>query len=197
MRLEDDSDMKIVGDDLEPVTDRRQAPPDETAHLLEAQKENGNLSRARRLGAILADEVSAVEGEACTEEAALLTQRRILLAFVVEAELDRLLPNNLVAQTAQNVFYQSLRMTAPQFYEDLQASGAFSFYYLGVREGGSADAVAHRVGETFATLCGRKGDADYRERGQALYARFAAQVRTLCETLDFVPQDTPQPALQK
>ena len=134
MGLEDDRDMKIAGDDFEPVNEAG-ADVGHEAQLLEQEKENGNLSRARRLGAILADEVSAVEGDSRTDDSALLTQRRILLSFAVEVGLDALLPNSLTAQTAQDIFYNSLRVTAPRFYDDLQASGAFSFYYLCVRDG--------------------------------------------------------------
>ena len=134
MGLEDDRDMKIAGDDFEPVNEAG-ADVGHEAQLLEQEKETGNLSRARRLGAILADEVSAVEGDSRTDDSALLTQRRILLSFAVEVGLDALLPNSLTAQTAQDIFYNSLRVTAPPFYDDLQASGAFSLYYLCVRDG--------------------------------------------------------------
>lgn len=61
MGLEDDRDMKIAGDDFEPVNEAG-ADVGHEAQLLEQEKENGNLSRARRLGAILADEVSARGG---------------------------------------------------------------------------------------------------------------------------------------
>lgn len=161
MGLEDDRDMKIAGDDFEPINETG-ADDGHEARLLEQEKENGNLSRARRLGAILADEVSAVEGDSLTADSALLTQRRILLAFAVEVGLDALLPNSLTAQTAQDIFYNSLRVTAPRFYDDLQASGAFSFYYLCVRDGRQ---VEEKVGETFASLCGKKGDPAYAPHG--------------------------------
>ncbi len=179
---EDDRDMKIAGDDFEPA-ETGTAEADDDAQLLAREKENGNLSRARRLGAIMADEVSSIEGDSQTADSALLTQRRILLSFAVEVEFDALLPNSLVAQTAQSVFYNTLRVTAPQFYDDLQASGAFSFYYLCVREGRE---VKEKVGQTFASLCGRKGDPDYERMGRELYCRFTAQVQHFVDTLEFV-----------
>lgn len=154
--------------------------------LLEQEKANGNLSRARRLGAIMADEVSAIEGgdsQPAEDIGSLLTQRRILLAFAVEVGLDAFLPNNLVAQTAQNVFYNTLHITAPAFYDDLQESGAFSFYYMYVRGGKQ---VERRVGETFASLCGKKGDETYTHMGEELYLRFIAQVKHFTDTLEFV-----------
>lgn len=59
----DDSDMKIAGDDFEPVKKAdEQESVEATARQLAQEKSNGNLSRARRLGAIMADEVSAIDG---------------------------------------------------------------------------------------------------------------------------------------
>lgn len=97
--------------------------------------------------------------------------------------LDALLPNSLTAQTAQDIFYNSLRVTAPRFYDDLQASGAFSFYYLCVRDGRQ---VEEKVGETFASLCGKKDDPAYARMGQELFRRFSGQVRNFVDTLEFV-----------
>lgn len=184
MRLEDDSDMKIAGDDFAPVARPKDGDGDEAA-LLEQEKENGNLSRARRLGAIMAEEVSAIEGDSRTTDSALLTQRRILLSFAVEVGLDALLPSSLAAQTAQAVFYNTLRSTAPQFYDDLQASGAFSFYYLCVRDGRQ---VEQKVGETFASLCGRKDDEAYIRMGQDMYLHFSALVKRFVDMLEFVEE---------
>ena len=54
----DDSDMKIVGEKLDPPAERDDTH--ETALQLEREKANGNLARARRLGAMMAEEVSAI-----------------------------------------------------------------------------------------------------------------------------------------
>lgn len=195
MRIDDDSDMKIAGEDFSEPEDNADESAEAVAALLEQEKKNGNLSRARRLGAIMADEVSAIEGgddaasRQSEEHAAMLTQRRILLAFAVEVGLDAFLPNNLVAQTAQNIFYNTLHITAPSFYDDLQESGAFSFYYLCFREGRQ---VERRVGETFASLCGKKGDQAYARMGEDLYTRFIAQVKHFTDTLEFIQSAQPQ-----
>lgn len=187
----DDSDMKIAGDDFEPVKKAdEQESVEATARQLAQEKSNGNLSRARRLGAIMADEVSAIDGSTnpvheTERNRALPMQRRILLAFAVEVGLDAFLPNQLVAQTAQNIFYNTLLITAPSIYEDLQESGAFSFYYLCFRDGRQ---VEQRVGETFAALCGRKEDPEYEQMGRKLYMRFIAQVKHFADTLEFVQE---------
>ncbi len=189
MRLDDDSDMKIAGDDFEDPSDANtEESLEATAQLLTQEKQNGNLSRARRLGAIMADEVSAADGNVNprleTEKNHVLpTQRRILSAFAVEVGLDAYLPNQLVAQTAQNIFYNTLHITAPDFYDDLQESGALSFYYLCFRQGRQ---VERRIGETFASLCGMKGSEEYTRLGSELYSRFLAQVKHFADTLEFV-----------
>ena len=187
----DDSDMKIAGDDFEPVKKAdEQESVEATARQLAQEKSNGNLSRARRLGAIMADEVSAIDGSTnpaheTERNRALPMQRRILLAFAVEVGLDAFLPNQLVAQTAQNIFYNTLLITAPSIYEDLQESGAFSFYYLCFRDGRH---VEQRVVETFAALCVRKEDSEYEQMGRELYMRFIAQVKHFADTLEFVQE---------
>lgn len=189
----DDSDMKIVTGDFDPEPEPAGESAEATARLLEREKKNGNLGKARRLGARMAEEVASIEGyttaaNGAAENPSLLTQRRILLAFAVEVGLDAFLPNNLVAQTAQNVFYDTLHITAPEFYDDLQESGAFSFYYLCVRDGRQ---VEKKVGETFASLCGMKGSESYARMGQELYIRFIGQVKRLTcgEQFAFVNED--------
>ena len=141
----------------------------------------------------MAEEVASVEGYSTAaggpaENPSLLPQRRILMAFAVEVGLDAFLPNNLVAQSAQNVFYDTLKILAPDFYDDLQESGAFSFYYLCVRDGRQ---VERRVGENFASLCGRQGSESYARMGEELYSRFIAQVKRLTcgEQFTFVQED--------
>jgi hypothetical protein len=177
----DDSDMKIAGEVF-----REQKAADDTeemSRLLAREKANGNLSRARRLGAIMAEDVAAIEGEQVSEDSVLLTQRRILLAFAVEIGLEKVLPNPLLAQTAQNIFYETLRQTAPDFYEDLQSSGAFSFYYLCVRDKKN---VERRVGETYASLCSRPNDKGLCKQGTDLYLHFIEQVRVSAQSMEFV-----------
>ena len=179
----DDSDMKIAGDSFGNASGTIRDSAEQTARLLEHHKSNGNLSRARRLGAIMADSVSAIEGDSPEQDSALLTQRRILLAFAVEVGLECFLPDSLVAQTAQNIFYNTLHTTATAFYDDLQESGAFSFYYLCVRDGRQ---VEKRVGETFASLCGHTGDAAFARTGEQLYIRFIAEVQSTADSLGFI-----------
>lgn len=176
-----DSDMKIAGDDFK-VNDQVD-DTEHTAVLLKKEKENGNLIRARRLGAVLAEDVSSIEGESNAGDAAFMTQRRILLAFAVEVGLNTALPNKLLSETAHSVFIDTLSKTASSFFEDLQKSGAFSFYYLCVRERRD---IKKCVGDTFASLCGNNGDKELATIGAELYNRFINQVHTAVDSMEFM-----------
>jgi len=179
--ITDDKDMKIAGDDF--VQAQEPDDAEATAKLLNQEKANGNLGRARRLGAILAEDVAAVEGDRPLDATSYMTQRRILMAFAVEVGLDTYLPNPLLSQTARNIFYETMRKTSPTFYEDLQGSGAFSFYCLCVRDGRN---VAICVGETFATICAKQGDEKLAKQGEDLFLRCNEQVRLFTESMEFV-----------
>ncbi|MDD2362194.1 MAG: hypothetical protein PHH84_04460 [Oscillospiraceae bacterium] len=179
--ITDDGDMKIAGDDF--VQAQESDDSEATAKLLNEEKANGNLSRARRLGAILAEDVAAVEGDCPADVTQYMTQKRILMAFAVEVGLETYLPNSLLSQTAQNIFYETMRNTAPAFFEDLQGSGAFSFYFLCVRDGRN---VERCVGETFATLCSRPGDKKLSKQGEDLYIHCNEQVKSFAQSMEFV-----------
>jgi len=188
--LANDNDVKIF-DDTVNLSDF--VPFDtETATAMMQQvaqeKQNGNLGKARRMGARLAEDIAAIDhatppANGAAENAALMTQRRILLAFAAEVGLDAFLPNNLTAQEAQNIFYNNLHLTAPAFYDDLQESGAFSFYYLCVRDGRH---VERKIGETFARLCGMADSESYIRMGIDAYNRFMTQVKRMADSMNFV-----------
>jgi len=185
----DDSDMKIVGDVLD-AAEIEAAETADTALLLEREKENGNLSRARRLGAILAEEVSASEGERPSDETGVAetTQRRILLAFIAETGIEALLPNSMLVETAQSVFYSTLRVTAPVFFEDLQDSGAFSFYRLRIADlwmEWDDVSLFPKIGETYAALCGKPESVRLANEGARIYAAFVEQVRFFSGEMKF------------
>lgn len=188
--MANDNDVKIF-DDTVNLSDF--VPFDtETATAMMQQvaqeKQNGNLGKARRMGARLAEDIAAIDhatppANGAAENAALMTQRRILLAFAAEVGLDAFLPNNLTAQEAQNIFYNNLHLTAPAFYDDLQESGAFSFYYLCVRDGRH---VERKIGETFARLCGMADSESYIRMGIDAYNRFITQVKRMADSMNFV-----------
>lgn len=178
MPFQDDSDMKIVGEYVEP-----EETPDTTSELLRQQQENGNLDRARALGAALIDAAKAAEAEHPSENASLRLQRWLLLLFTADVELHRLLPNSLVAQTSANAFYDLLRTQATDIYDAVQQNGSLSFYYL-CQENGSVS--VEKAGQTFASLCGHANDRTYVALGEKLTQACLDHVRTLAAQQAFV-----------
>lgn len=191
MKKFDDSDMKIVGE----MPDKSQLTKEEakqTAVLLKQEKENGNIERARQFGSTIAEKV--VSKSSIDENHPCAHHMKILTAFAGEVSFQGLLPNNLLALTALSVYNEALRHQAQQFYEELQESGAFSFYYLCLRDSLARkseikwddDILASRVGETFAVLCGKADDGQTIAKGTEVYSNFVKQIKELYEKIDFI-----------
>ena len=172
----EDSDMKIVGQEA-PVID-------ETNEVEELRQEeaNGNLARARALGAWLVRAATAIALSTPLDDPKLIAQRWLLLVFAIEHELAQLLPTEVTAQTAQNEFYNSLRTDAPHIYEELQQNGGLTFYYLCLQQ----DDVPAAVGKTFAGLYGKADDTDMIQMGIDLYNACVHEVEDLVAAQNFV-----------
>lgn len=157
----DDSDMKIVGEtnEAEPVLG--------SAAELETAQQNGNLEKAKRFGALLAERVLTQSEDSSV---------RSVLAFAATVGMDSALPTGVVAETARNAFYNGLGA----FYEELRNAGTFSFYYLCLQSG---DAVEQQVGVTYANL---RGNKELAAEGQRLYHSFLEESCALAETVAFV-----------
>ena len=185
----DDGDIKIAGE-----PDRRPVCAEDIGRELEKAQKSGELARARTLGVVMAQTFAGL-GQAgaallpgvCPEvkpdaapEPEILREQRILMVFAVAYGFDKFTRNSLISRTALNVFYDTLKTIDSGLYEDLNSSGAFSFYYLAVRRGGD---IERAVGSTFAMLCSRDGDAVLTELGEALFCRFCSVVTEKVELL--------------
>lgn len=181
----DDFDMKIVGE----------APKEKAQNDLfsdnaeyENEKKNGNISRAKELGAVLANEfVSVCKKDELTitenDSEGLIVQKILLLSFTVMAGLEQFCPNMSVANTARTAFYDKLFALDKEIFEKSSDTGAFSFYYLSFRRGTEVD---RRVGQTFAMLCSHDGDPIYQELGEALYCWFLSVIEGKVTAANFV-----------
>lgn len=165
----DDSDMKIVGE--QPVI-----AADVAEDELKTHQENGNLQKAKALGAVLADKVLSAPESA----EPFLTQGRILRSFAVLVGLESYLPVGLPAQTARSAFYESLRQQG--VYDAICDDGAFSFYYLCLNEGA---AITQKIGETYARLCGSEDSAVCAD-GERIYRTFLAEIQELAFAQKFI-----------
>lgn len=143
----DDSDMKIVGAIAEPEEESM----DETAALLKQETENGNLDRARELAKMLIDSAKQADIDHKIQNERLRMQRWLVLLFAADVEIDHLLPNTMVANTASSSFYSLLQTEAVDVYNMVEQNGSLSFYYL-CNENGVIN--REKASKTFASLCG-------------------------------------------
>ena len=153
----DDSDMKIAPNDPSELFDSSEGAA--TAFMRETQ--NGNMEKAKQLGAQFAAELSAGDrgivnfGVGAYDDGATLLQRSVLFAYVVNQVVEDLFPASIVAQSAMSSFYDCLRRDAPQVYERITDNAVFSQYILSVR---SAPGDPNAIGKVFARLSGREND---------------------------------------
>ncbi|MFQ9873015.1 MAG: hypothetical protein ACLRVT_08545 [Oscillospiraceae bacterium] len=180
-----DEDMKIMPQDGLPQQDDDSA--EDSAEEYVREKDNGNMARAHRLGEVFAGEVLREKGVYTlglseTESLLMLKHRRILFAFVVDRTLDECSPNSLLAQAALNVFYDAIQKEAPEFYREMNASGAFSLYLLSAR--GENPAV--HVGEDFAELCQVPDQPQIAQMAEHLYDYFVGFCRDALERIGYV-----------
>lgn len=169
---EDDSDIKIAGEDDKGDTGEQSVETD--VNELEIQRASGNVEKARALGKTLTQKIISQDGESSfgedeREDASLRTQRRLLLAFAAINTVESNVKSKVLQGVIINEFYNSLKTALPEFYDDIGESGSFSFYTLCVRRGGDVDAC---IGQTFAMLADKGGDNVMEELGKALYMRF-------------------------
>lgn len=171
---EDDSDIRIAGQEPrrpedDPMTDVRE---------LTHHKNNGNVEKARALGEELARRILNEDGDPSfgrdpSESDELRRQRRMLLAFVVDAAVREDIPGQVLGQVVLREFTERVKNSLPAFYEDISSSGSFSFYYVCLRrDSEDAPAAQTAVGQTFAMLAGKEHNPVFEELGTALYLHF-------------------------
>lgn len=171
---EDDSDIRIAGHEPrrpedDPMTDVRE---------LERHKHNGNLEKARALGEELARRILNEDGDPAfgrdpSESDELRRQRRMLLAFVVDAAVRQDISSQVLGQVVLREFTEKVKNSLPAFYEDISSSGSFSFYYVSLRrDSDDAPKAEDAMGQTFAMLVGKEHDPVFEELGTALYLHF-------------------------
>jgi hypothetical protein len=181
---EDDSDIKIAGEEHLNKTD--DAITD--ANELEAQRQNGNLKKARELGTELTNRIKSEDGESdfgqdsCEDDLTRI-QRRLLLVFAALDTVKANIKSPVLQGVVLNVFYNTLKSAQPEFYEDINESGSFSFYTLCVRRGGN---VEEEVGRTFAMLTDNEGSTVMEELGKALFLRFVDVTEKAISSFNFI-----------
>ena len=166
MRPEEDKDIKV----FHPSNEKKEQAEESTdlsqdilhaVQELDAQRSNGNLRRARKLGRSLAQftpenaaklggiDIKAKGGVDPQElPSNVLYQARVLMLFTAQLTLHRLLPP-VISNEAVNAMYAS-----------------FSIYYLAVRK---AFNISANIGKGFAMLCGDEDSDEYTKIGTLVY----------------------------
>jgi glucose-6-phosphate 1-dehydrogenase len=188
MPPQDDSDIKIFGatgdaaDTVELL---------ESAALLERQRNNGNIAKAKALGESLAEletdntDKATIEHLIAVDEAnpgVLERQVRALLVFLAQNTLSEKLITPLLSTCAVNAMYDKLIESSPEFYQSICDGVAATFYNLSL---GRGDDVDTNIGESFAMLCGMEGDEVYTALGAKLYRRATDTIRNMIDECKF------------
>lgn len=187
----EDSDMKIVGS---PHFTKEEGF-DAVAFIEETkvQRFNGNSSKAKSLGSNIVsaftyktapdDIVKTAAKYNITIDNDILLQIKILSVFTAEYCIDNYLPLPMLSSMAVCELYDVLENVAPDFYNELSNSAAFSFYYLCIKEDGDTAAL---VGKQFAMLCGKKNDKNYEALGTELHKKDIATYIKAIQAFSFV-----------
>ncbi len=182
----EDNDIKIFnGGKSNGETDSSDLDLIALAEDLKRNMLNGNSSKAKELGALLA-EISPDSDMLCEELKAILSDRsvtndiklqlRILIVFAAEHTFFRVLPP-LIAATASDAMYDKLRRDAYEFYENVSGGTSFTFYYLAVKKPDADQAI----GKSFAMLCNAENNAVIRYLGQQTFVLMCSQIEHMIE----------------
>lgn len=188
----EDNDIRIAGSHpSREISSSADLDAEASLRELSREKENGNLEKARGLGAAAAAEVYADNGESFFGRTARRTPRcassaRCCWPLRPWWGLTNMFQMPTVPGAALSTFYETLKRDAPQIYDDVERSFAFSFYFLEYHRGRD---VAAAIGQTFAMLCGRPGDSVCAQLGKALYLRFLDVIQSMAEHTGFVKEE--------
>jgi hypothetical protein len=138
---------------------------------------NGNIDKARRLGAALATMAPTSDGDGIFVNLRdhlspkffvqdILYQIRVLLVFACETILQMELPTELLSTTAIASMYDAMEKDMPGFYNNIANGAAFTFYYLAIQKGGD---ISENIGEAFAMLCAVKNKDSFVLAGKTVW----------------------------
>ncbi len=184
----DDSDVKIFNDNGE-----TKESFDEVSIISEMTKNrsNGNSQKAKDLGRHLAeifvDEphlIADIEKElGCLEcDENNMYQVKVLLVFTAEYCINHQLISPLLANTAINALYDTVKKKAFDFYDRLDDAAEYSFYYLAVRKGMD---ISKNIGVSFAMLCGKDKDVYFENLGKRLFEIATHEIEKIIDSFEF------------
>lgn len=152
----EDYDIKI----FTPIKSAGTPEPVIIADEMKRQVVSGNMQKASRLGEAIADsfreaaekdELLSIAHNCGVELSREIKNQAIILSvFTAEYAFNKLLNDPILSTTAVSKLYDTLTKAAPELYNNLLASTAFSFYYMNIN---TENVDADVIGKTFAVLC--------------------------------------------
>lgn len=157
------------------------------------ERGNGNIDKSKRLGSYLASifldkdvllqKLRPIIGDKEYTKAESF-QIKILMFFAAEYQLNSLLPNNILRNTAINALYDDIHDKAEEFYKEFSDGAEYSFYYLAVRKN---DDISQNIGKCFSMLCGKgKENEEYASLGSELWSGVLEEVEEIIRRYEFV-----------
>jgi len=185
----DDKDIKIF------TKEKKDDKFDEVGLIskMNEERSNGNIDKSKKLGSALSS--LFLDEKALTLKLRPITgdrefprttvfQMRILMFFAAEYQINSLLPNNILRNTAINVLYDDIHDNAGEFYNEFSDGAEYSFYYLAVRKSGD---VSRNMGSCFSMLCGKgKNNEEYIKLGGDLWEGVLEEVADIIDSYSFV-----------
>ena len=142
-----------------------------------AQRTNGNIDKARKLGETLATITPTGSGDGIIVDLKdhlapryfapdILYQIKVLLVFACETLLQIEIPVSVVSTTAISSMYENIKLNSQGFYDNISNGAAFTFYYLAIQKDGE---LSDNIGEAFAMLCSVKNKEGFVKAGKTVW----------------------------
>ena len=150
-------------------------------------KENGNIQKAQRLGAAMADlkpddKRLGILRPDDDLTSPILYQARVLITFLCGRCARENIKAPIITDTVRTAMYDRLKENEHGYYTNIADGAAFSFYRLALKKEGDK---AQLVGNEFAKLCGSANDASLKELGSRIYTDAVAYLINIIKECDF------------
>ncbi|MDR2524782.1 MAG: hypothetical protein LBC83_01090 [Oscillospiraceae bacterium] len=171
--MERDEDIRIFTG----VTGAAAADLDALAQETEAQRQSGQLGKAKQLGRDLAtfsarspELVALAQSFGFTPCPEWEQHLHVLMLFSAQTALRELLTPELLAEAALTTMNNTLINREKAFWDTVSDGRIFTQYMLALRGGAEKqDSARARVGAVFAQVCGQEDNPDLRELGATVF----------------------------
>lgn len=167
-----------------------------TFELMNFHRENGNLQKAKELGARLATlsptDDDARDGKGIDlisglsqrfRSQTILYQIKVLLVFAAETVLQSEIRDDMLSTTAINAMHDKIREDMPVFFRNISSSAAFTFYCLALKKRGD---VTENIGEAFAMMCDvQKNTESFVNAGKTVWEKAIEGLKAEISKVDF------------